>query len=133
MSGAARGDALYAGVTKQLEILGEDHVGYRGKAFRAASGTAFSVVGARPFSKVQPPILSLSRILSSLESLAFDPAPLLLSAMRVFFFWILHTPESCAASTQLGCAVSDQIWLLIKAFHVMILGISFRRWLSIWQ
>lgn len=85
MSGAARGDALYAGVTKQLEILGEDHVGYRGKAFRAASGTAFSVVGARPFSKVQPPILSLSRILSSLESLAFDPAPLLLSAMRVFF------------------------------------------------
>ncbi len=53
MSGAARGDAVYAGVTKQLEILGADHVGYGSKSFVSASGVPFSVVGARPFSKVQ--------------------------------------------------------------------------------
>ncbi len=52
MSGAAKGDAVYEGVVKQLEILGSDHVGYTGKAFRAKSGAHFSVVGARPFSKV---------------------------------------------------------------------------------
>ncbi|BDA43788.1 hypothetical protein COCOBI_04-8050 [Coccomyxa sp. Obi] len=51
MSGAAREDAVYGGVVKQLDILGSDHVGYTGKAFQAASGTHFSVVGARPFSK----------------------------------------------------------------------------------
>ncbi|CAL8468258.1 g7797 [Coccomyxa elongata] len=51
MSGAAKGDAVYEGVVKQLEILGSDHVGYTGKAFRAKSGAHFSVVGARPFSK----------------------------------------------------------------------------------
>lgn len=67
---------MYAGVTKQLEILGEDHVGYRGKSFRAASGTAFSVVGARPFSKVQSLILPLSQILSSLKSSVFHHASL---------------------------------------------------------
>lgn len=43
---------MYIGVRKQLEILGADHVGYRGKGFQAASGASFSVVGARPFSKV---------------------------------------------------------------------------------
>ncbi|EIE19271.1 metallophosphoesterase, partial [Coccomyxa subellipsoidea C-169] len=51
MSGAARGDAVYAGVTKQLEILGDNHVGYGSKSFVSASGVPFSVVGARPFSK----------------------------------------------------------------------------------
>lgn len=52
MSGAAKGDAVYGGVVKQLEILGSDHVGYSGKVFHATSGAQFSVVGARPFSKV---------------------------------------------------------------------------------
>ncbi len=50
---AAKEDAVYEGVVKQLEILGSHHVGYSGKAFQASSGAHFSVVGARPFSKVQ--------------------------------------------------------------------------------
>ena len=41
------------GVIRQLDILGEDHVGYSAKRFKAASGQAFSVVGARPFTDVR--------------------------------------------------------------------------------
>ena len=43
------------GVIRQLDILGKDHVGYSAKRFKAASGQAFSVVGARPFTDVRQP------------------------------------------------------------------------------
>ena len=53
------------GVIQQLDILGKDHIGYSAKRFKAASGQAFSVVGARPFTDVRRP--SPSQILAQSE------------------------------------------------------------------
>jgi hypothetical protein len=45
---------IYAGARAQLAALGADHVGFGAKRFVAASGTPFSIAGARPFSKACP-------------------------------------------------------------------------------
>lgn len=52
LSGRDAGAAAYSGVRRQLDVLGDEHVGYGAKQFHAASGAKFSIVGGRPFSKV---------------------------------------------------------------------------------
>ena len=53
-SQAAQGDSIFDGARRQLDVLGDTHVGYASRLFAAASGQAFAVVGGRPFSKVRP-------------------------------------------------------------------------------